>query len=108
MTNWFQTEECLKFYGSLTFIEPFECSVERDGNTKGRIVGYIQKDGGAIKRFFSKRAIINGGPLLADDITEQEVEALFQKCQKLLNGRAIYAETRNFSIDLPPTNSCGL
>lgn len=97
MTNWFQTEECLKFYGSLAFIEPFECSVERDGNTKGRIVGYIQKDGGAIKRFFSKRAIINGGPLLADDITEQEVEALFKKCQKLLNGRAIYAETRNFS-----------
>ena len=45
MTNWFQTEECFSFYQSLGFIEPFRCSVERNGVEKGRIVGYIQKDG---------------------------------------------------------------
>ena len=96
MTNWFQTDECLKFYGSLTFVEPFECSVERDGNTKGRIVGYIQKDGGRLKSFLSRRAIINGGPMLAEDITDSELETLLCKCRQLLKGKAIYAETRNF------------
>lgn len=96
MTNWFQTDECLKFYGSLTFVEPFECSVERDGNTKGRIVGYIQKDGGRLKSFLSRRAIINGGPMLAEDITDSELETLLCKCRQLLKGNVIYAETRNF------------
>ena len=96
MANWFQTDECLKFYGSLSFIEPFECSVERNGNTKGRIVGYIQKDGGRLKSFLSRRAVINGGPMLAEDITDSELEALLGKCRQRLKGKAIFAETRNF------------
>ncbi len=28
---------------------------------KGVIAGYIQKDGGKVKQFFSRRAIVNGG-----------------------------------------------
>lgn len=96
MTNWFQTDECLEFYQSLGFIEPFECSVYSDEIVKGRIIGYIQKDGGRIKQFFSRRAIINGGPTLADDITDEELETLLGDCRKMLKGRAIYVETRNF------------
>lgn len=96
MTNWFQTEECFSFYKSLGFIEPFRCSVERDGVEKGRIVGYIQKDGGKLKQFFSRRAIINGGPMLANDITEEELTELLTKCKQQLKGKAIYVETRNF------------
>lgn len=96
MTNWFQTEECFSFYQSLGFIEPFRCSVERDGVEKGRMVGYIQKDGGRLKQFFSRRAIINGGPMLADDITEDELMGLLTKCKRELKKKAIYIETRNF------------
>lgn len=96
MTNWFQTEECFSFYRSLGFIEPFRCSVERDGVEKGRMVGYIQKDGGKLKQFFSRRAIINGGPMLADDITEDELMDLLSHCRRQLRGKAIYVETRNF------------
>lgn len=96
MTNWFQTEECFSFYQSLGFIEPFRCSVERDGVEKGRMVGYIQKDGGKLKQFFSRRAIINGGPMLADDITEDELMGLLTKCKRELKKKAIYIETRNF------------
>ena len=96
MTNWFQTEECFSFYRSLGFIEPFRCSVERDGVEKGRMVGYIQKDGGKLKQFFSRRAIINGGPMLADDITEDELTGLLTKCKRELKKKAIYIETRNF------------
>lgn len=96
MTNWFQTDECFNFYKSLGFVETFECSVIRDDQTKGRIVGYIQKDGGKLKQLFSRRAIINGGPMLAEDITEEEIKSLLVSCRKALKGKAIYVETRNF------------
>lgn len=96
MTNWFQSDECLNFYKSLSFVEPFECSVERGGVIKGRVVGYVQKDGGRVKRFLSRRAIINGGPMLADDITDAELQALLDSCMQRLKGRVIYMEIRNF------------
>lgn len=101
MTNWFQGDECLKFYESLGFVEAFECRVERDGELKGRLVGYIQKNGSWPKNYLSRRAIINGGPMLADDITGGELEQLLSVCKKTLQGKAIYVETRNF-IDYSP------
>lgn len=96
MTNWFQTDDCLNFYKRLGFIEAFDFNVKRDDIIKGRIVGYIQKDGGKIKSFLSRRAIINGGPMLADDITEEEIQTLLSQCISGLKGKAIYAESRNF------------
>ena len=96
LDNWFQTEECYNFYKSLSFLEAFKYEVIRDGEVKGRIVGYIQKDGGPLKQFFSRRAIVNGGPMLARDITDDEVETLLNECRYKLKGKAIYIETRNF------------
>lgn len=96
MTNWFQSDECLALYSSMSFIEPFECFVSRDGVIKGRIIGYIQKDGGRIKGFLSRRAIINGGPMLADDITSEELAKLLKSCKDTLRSKAIFVETRNF------------
>ena len=96
MNNWFQTDECLEFYRSLGFVEAFECSVKRGNETKGRIVGYIQKDGGKLKSFLSRRAVINGGPMLSEDISEEELKQLLDSCRQMLKGRAIYVETRNF------------
>lgn len=94
--NWFQTDECYNFYKSLPFLEAFKFVVERDGEVKGKIVGYIQKDGGKLKQFFSRRAIINGGPYLAEDITDAEAAELLEKCKSGLKGKCIYIETRNF------------
>ena len=39
-------------------------------------VGYVTKEKNAVKQFFTRRAIIIGGPALADDATEEEVIAL--------------------------------
>lgn len=97
LTNWFQTEECYDFYKSLSFLEPFKFEVKRDGEVKGRIIGYIQKDGGKLKQFFSRRAIINGGPMLAEDITDEEIEQLLLYCRNGLKRKAIYIEIRNFA-----------
>ena len=79
---------------------------------KGVIVGYITKERSALKQFFTRRAIIIGGPLLAEDATAEEIAALLSAVKKLQRsdlqpaGRStakrstghspIYIETRNF------------
>ena len=67
-------------------------------------VGYVTKERSALKQFFTRRAIIVGGPCLADDCTDEEVMALLCALKStLLSGRdgvgfqPIYIETRNFN-----------
>lgn len=96
MKSIFQQPEFYKFLESTGFLEPFRYSVERDDKEVGVIQGFIQKDGGRLKRFFSRRAIINGGPWLAEDITDAELENLLKLCIEGLNKKAIYIEIRNY------------
>ena len=97
VASWFQTREAYDFYNNLTFLEAFALGVENEGRLKGVVVGYVQKDGGSLKRFLSRRAIILGGPLLADEISDEELVLLLKTLKKQLNRKAIYIETRNFS-----------
>lgn len=97
MNSIFQQPEFYHFLESTGFLEPFRFSVKRSGMEVGVIQGFIQKDGGLLKKFFSRRAIINGGPWLAVDITDNELENLLSKCVDGLKRKAIYIETRNFS-----------
>lgn len=97
VASWFQTREAYVFFDSLPFLEAFAFGVEGEGRLKGVVVGYIQKDGGKIKQFLSKRAIITGGPLLADDITNEELYTLLKELKTRLRRKAIYVETRNFN-----------
>ncbi len=96
-TNYFQTPQCYDFFQSLSFLEAFAFGVEEGGVLKGVIVGYIQKDGGKIKQYLSRRAIITGGPLLANDISDEALKALLDNTRKCLSSKAIYIETRNFN-----------
>lgn len=94
----FQTKEWYEFCLTQRFLKPFVFSIENDkGFLKGIIVGYIQKDGGKLKQFFSRRAIINGGPLLANDIKEEELDLLLKFTIQELKKKAIYIESRNFT-----------
>ena len=97
MTRLFQSEEYLGFLTEVGLFEPFCFSTEKDGVVTGRIQGYIQKDGGQLKQFFSRRAIVNGGPYFANEISESVVKNLLEKAIKSLNKKAIYLETRNFN-----------
>ena len=76
VATWFQTQEAYAFFDSLSFLEAFAYAVESEGRLRGLVTGYIQKDGGRVKRFFSRRAVIFGGPLLADDISDEELTLL--------------------------------
>lgn len=97
VATWFQTEEAYVFFNSLTFLETFAYAVEVDGHLKCVVVGYIQKDGGRLKQFFSRRAIILGGLLLADDITDEELRAMLNFLKTKLRRKVIYIEARNFN-----------
>lgn len=95
--TWFQTREAFDFFDSLFFLEAFVVAIESDGVLKGLAVGYIQKDGGNLKQFFSKRAIILGGPLLSDNIADEELKTLLKALKDNLKRKAIYVEMRNFN-----------
>ena len=79
---------------------------------KGVIVGYITRERNSLKQFFTRRAIIIGGPLLAEDISATALAALLKAVKAMGNGlwaigeknnrqspianRPIYIESRNF------------
>ena len=97
VATWFQTEEAYNFFYGLLFLEAFAFGVVSEGHLRGVVVGYIQKDGGRIKGLLSRRAIILGGPLLADDISDDELTTLLKSLKSGLRKKAIYIETRNFN-----------
>ena len=137
--TWFQTPEAYQFYASnIEEMMPFVYGIIKDDEVKGErlevkgmgnsradkqtsrlkavCVGYVTKEKSALKQFFTRRAIIIGGPLLAEDATDAEVAALLKavkkckveslKCKGTEDSKAdnqafrlkkpIYIETRNF------------
>jgi len=110
--TWFQTPEAYEFFASMPeLFVPFAVGVtgtpESDSGAmneetlRGVCVGYVTKEKNLIKQFFTRRAIIIGGPALADDATDEEVELLMNGVKELtserMNGAPIYIETRNFN-----------
>lgn len=97
VSSWFQTREAYQFFDSLSFMEAFVVSVSENDHIKGVIVGYVQGDGGWLKRRLTRRAIIIGGPLLADDITDQQLHAMLSAIRDRIHKQAIYIESRNLN-----------
>ena len=114
--TWFQTPEAYRFYAANPEeMMPFaigvaeECKVDSvkckgEESCKADIpasrliasspyrlkavcVGYITRERSALKQFFTRRAIIIGGPLLAEDISEETLSALLNtvKSMPILN-----------------------
>ena len=100
--NWFQSPEAYEFYASQPeLFKPFlvgvaslqQCSTDghrtfnraelftpegKGERLRGVCVGYVTVEKNPIKQFFTRRAIILGGPALADDATDEEVVALLE------------------------------
>ena len=119
-STWFQTDEAYRFYQSVGGMRAFAYGVTEQGRLTGVVVGYITHERNPIKQFFTRRAIIYGGPLLAEDISATALAALLKavaecrvysvECKGKENSGAvtsastpytlrptpIYIETRNF------------
>jgi lipid II:glycine glycyltransferase (peptidoglycan interpeptide bridge formation enzyme) len=95
--SWFQTKACYDFYASLSFMKPYVFAVSEDEQLTGLLCGYIIADGGKLKQYFSRRAIIPGGALLAETISDEALLQLLQTVINSLKNKAIYIEFRNYN-----------
>lgn len=111
--TWFQTPEAYSLYASMPeLFRPFVMAVEgvselsNERTLRGVCVGYVTMEKNAVKQFFTRRTIIIGGPALADDCTNEEVETLMnavrqrlqiEGCRLKISRGPIYIETRNFN-----------
>jgi hypothetical protein len=101
VSSFFQTKACFDFYSNLNFLKPFLYGVTEDDKLVGLACGYLIADGGVVKRFFSRRAIIPGGLLLADDISKDALNSLLSVLKSDLSTQAIYLEIRNYGDYTP-------
>ena len=104
VTTWFQTDEAYRFYQSVGDMQAFAYGVSEDDNFVGLVVGYTTTEKCKFKQHFTARSIIVGGPLLADNISDEALTALLKavramesNCQPPIANRPIYIETRNFN-----------
>lgn len=96
--TWFQTPEAYALFASLPDeFKPFVYGVSENGQLSGIVVGYVTQEKSRLKQFFTRRAIIIGGPLLDDTISNEALSALLQTVRTELSKQAIYIETRNFN-----------
>ena len=119
--TWFQMPEAYEFFASMPeLFKPFVVAISNEAPLSGAqhsinpslqtlravCIGYVTVEKNPIKQFFTRRAIILGGPALADDASSEEVEALMIAVKNLPSlqggdeGRLpspIYIETRNFN-----------
>lgn len=96
--TWFQTEAAYLFFASLpTMMHPFAYGVAEDGVLKGVVVGFVTVEQSRWRQFFTRRAIINGGPLLAEDISTEALRLLLRRLREEVSKEAIYIEMRNFN-----------
>ena len=98
--TWFQTQEAYEFFASMPeLFKPFVIGLENDGVLRAVCVGYITVEKNPLKQFLTRRAIIIGGPCLADDCINEEVLLLLSTVRQQLSTGAnapIYIESRNF------------
>ena len=96
--TWFQTLKVYEFFASMPeLFRPFALGLENEGKLRGVCVGYVTVEKNALKQFFTRRAIIIGGPAFADDCSNDEVMVLMRAVRKEFKSKVIYIETRNFN-----------
>lgn len=94
LSTWFQTDEAYRFYQSVSDMCAFVYGVMEEDKLVGVIVGYTTQEKCKLKQYFTARAIVVGGPLLDENISESALTMLLQTVKKQ-QGEAIYIEMRN-------------
>ena len=93
----FQTPDLSDFIVEKRWYGTQVVGVEEEGVLKGVVVCWILAEGKGLKKRLSSRAIINGGPLLDEDISEEALALLLKTVVVELKHRCTYIEIRNFN-----------
>lgn len=94
--TWFQTPEGYLFLDATSDYDPFVVAVEEQDKLVGVCVGQISRSRSRLVQYLTRRAIINGGPMLDEDISDEALFALLQAVDETTRERAIYTEIRCF------------
>lgn len=92
--NPFQSPEGFDYLKTLNTMEVSIHAVQNtgDGEIRALVIVTLQQEPG-IKKHFSSRGIIYGGPMLSDN---ESAKILLEHLKNYFKGKAIYLETRNF------------
>jgi lipid II:glycine glycyltransferase (peptidoglycan interpeptide bridge formation enzyme) len=92
----FQTPGFYELCNGVPGISAEAFALEEDNTIKALCVVTLQKELG-IKGYFSRRAIIYGGPVLKENVCEDTLEYLLTSLSNEFNRRSIYLEIRNLN-----------
>ncbi len=91
----FQSPDFFEWFNGISPLQyALVYAIEQAGQIVALCVVTLQKERG-VKSFFSRRAIVYGGPLL-DESRPDTWETLLRAMEKSLRGQAIYFEVRNY------------
>lgn len=91
----FQTPEFYTFFKRTPSTDAEVLAISESNSLTALVVVSIQKEPW-LKSYFSRRAIVYGGPLFAKDASSQVVCALMDGMKRLVEEKAIYLEIRNY------------
>jgi len=95
----FQSPGIYNFYNSVSNHNPFVIAVQSGDEILGLLSGVIISNGKGIERYFSRRAVVWGGPLIIEnvesEIKNEIVRKLIKEFDRIVNKKAIYTEFRN-------------
>lgn len=93
--NFFQSIDLFNHYKRRDNIEPFFITVHEKGVLVGTLLGAIFRERGRVKGFFSRRCIIEGGPIVQGGV--EILGSILSKLNAVIRSKAIYTEFRNFN-----------
>jgi serine/alanine adding enzyme len=97
LVNPFQSPAFFYFYNSITSLSAQAFAIEESDELLALCVVTFQKEKG-LKAYFSRRAIIYGGPIITNDpIGSEALTFLLESILNDLKHKVIYIETRNFN-----------
>ena len=87
--SWFQSYNCYQFYKKLDFLKPFAIAVADHDKILALVCGYVIADGGLVKRFMSRRAIVPGGVMISKNTSAESIELLLNEEYEFISGEEL-------------------
>lgn len=96
VATWFQSPDGYRFLEGLRDYRPLVVAVTEDDGLKGVCVCQLSRSRHPMVHYLTRRAVINGGPLLAEDISGGALVSLLRTVDEQLRSRVIFTEIRCF------------
>lgn len=94
--TWFQTDAGYRFLQESGDYEPCVVAVAEEGHIAGLCVAQVSRSRNPLVQYLTRRAVVNGGPMVRDDISAEAMLLLLNTVREQMQSRAIFTEVRCF------------